>query len=173
MNRVVGHGRKGSTSTPISSRDEFIDYFRKDYWDGNVRVVLLIDEFSCLYQGDKNTQNDCLQAFRGLKHDREHVTKTRYGLLHYEYMTRRTCLLFRICLSLDPLHIMFIKRTASFSFRYPSVSPMPKSLAHTRTNPFSILAIYLVLLTATPLFRLRYGCVPLHVYKPMYCSVEP
>jgi hypothetical protein len=78
-------------------------------------------------------------------------------------MTRRTCLLFRICLPLDLLHIMFIKRTALFSYRSPSIFPMPKPLVHTRTNPFSILVIYLVLLMVTPLFRLRYGCV-LYMY---------
>jgi hypothetical protein len=99
--------------------------------------------------------------------------KTRYGLPHYEYMIRRTCLLFRICLPLDLLHIMFIKWTASFSYRSPSVSPMPKSLIHTRTSPFSILAIYLVLLTVTPLFCLRYGCVPYMYINPCTVASNP
>ncbi len=71
---VAGCGRKGPT-TPISSRDEFINYFRKDSWNEKIRVVLLLDEFSCLYEGDNNVRNDCLQALRGLKHDRKHVVQ--------------------------------------------------------------------------------------------------
>ncbi|KAM6499476.1 hypothetical protein JOM56_004984 [Amanita muscaria] len=58
---------KGAT-TSISSRADLESYFRKDFWGGN--VVLLLDEFSCLYQAKDNVRNDCFQAFRGLKHNR-------------------------------------------------------------------------------------------------------
>ncbi len=44
-------------------------YFRKDSWRGN--VVLLLDEFSSLYKGTEAVRDDCLRAFRGLKHERE------------------------------------------------------------------------------------------------------
>jgi hypothetical protein len=89
-------------------------------------------------------------------------------------MTCRTCLLFRIRLSLDLLHIMFIKRTASFPYRSPSVSPMPKPLVHTRTIPVSpIFAIALVLLTVTPLFCLRYGCVSYMYINPCTVASNP
>jgi hypothetical protein len=68
---VAGCGRglpKGPT-TPILSRADFIPYFRKDTWDGN--VVILLDEFSCLYEGTDDVRDDCLQALRGLKHNRK------------------------------------------------------------------------------------------------------
>lgn len=77
--------------TPISSRVEFINYFRKDSW-GTLRVVLLFDEFSCLYGGGNNVRNDCLQALRGLKHDREYAVQCviAAGTLDIVYLNSST-----------------------------------------------------------------------------------
>ena len=55
---IAGCGRglpKGPT-TLILSRADFMPYFRKDSWDGN---IVLLDEFSCLYQGKDNVVADC------------------------------------------------------------------------------------------------------------------
>ena len=43
-----------------------MSYFRQDSWDR--KVVLLLDEFSCLYESENAIRNDCLSAIRGLKH---------------------------------------------------------------------------------------------------------
>ena len=42
-----------------------MDYFSKNSWDGD--VVLLLDEFNCLYQTEHDIRDDCLQALRVLK----------------------------------------------------------------------------------------------------------
>jgi len=47
-----------------------MSYFQKESWDRD--VVLLLDEFSCLYQGADAVRDDCLQAFRALKHNPEY-----------------------------------------------------------------------------------------------------
>ena len=75
FNHIVAACGRKEPSTPISSRGDFINYFRKNSWDKNVRVVLLFDELGCLYGSDSNVRNDCLQAFRGLKLDREHAVQ--------------------------------------------------------------------------------------------------
>ena len=49
------------------SRARFIHYFYNDFWDG--KVVLLLDEFTCLYQAEDHVRDDCLQAFQGLRQD--------------------------------------------------------------------------------------------------------
>ena len=64
-----GRGPPKGPTTPISSPADFTHYFRKDAWNGN--VVFLLDEFSSLYKGQDDVRDSCLQAFRGLKHDRE------------------------------------------------------------------------------------------------------
>ncbi len=46
-----------------------MSYFYKPCWKG--KVTLLIDEFSSLYQANDDVRDDCLEAFRGLKQDRE------------------------------------------------------------------------------------------------------
>ena len=65
------------------------------------------------------------------------MLQTWYGLLHYDYMTRRTCLLFRICLPLRHIPIMFIKRTTSFPYRSPFRLPYAQPLVHKRTIPYA------------------------------------
>ncbi|KAF8350347.1 hypothetical protein F5887DRAFT_1069378 [Amanita rubescens] len=64
-----GHGLPQGPTTPISSPADLAHYFRKDAWNGN--VVFLLDELSSLHKGQDDVQDSFLQAFRGLKHDRE------------------------------------------------------------------------------------------------------
>ncbi|KAF8347795.1 hypothetical protein F5887DRAFT_1072145 [Amanita rubescens] len=81
-----GRGLPKGCTTPISSAIGFISYFRKDYWDG--KVVLLLDELSCLYQCEEDVRNDCLIAFRALKHyRRDHAVQCliaagTFGIVH-------------------------------------------------------------------------------------------
>ncbi|KAF8662782.1 hypothetical protein AX14_007009 [Amanita brunnescens Koide BX004] len=61
-------------TTPISSRIDLKSYFCKASWDRD--VVLLLDEFSYLYQANDNVRDDCLLAFRGLKQNcQSHAVK--------------------------------------------------------------------------------------------------
>ena len=59
----------GLTSTPISSGADLKSFFDKKFWDR--QVVLLIDEFSYLYQAQDDVRNECLIALRGLKQNRD------------------------------------------------------------------------------------------------------
>ena len=55
---------------------DFISYFSKYSWNG--KVILLIDEFSSLYQANDDVRNDCLETFRGLKQNRENRCPVHY-----------------------------------------------------------------------------------------------
>ncbi|KAM6503857.1 hypothetical protein JOM56_000800 [Amanita muscaria] len=58
--------RPKSPTTPVSSLSDFLQYFHLESW-GERNVVLLIDEFSCLYDAAPDVRDDCLQALRALK----------------------------------------------------------------------------------------------------------
>lgn len=45
-----------------------MSYFHRDSWDRD--VVILLDEFSCLYKSEDAVRDDCLNAIRGLRHNR-------------------------------------------------------------------------------------------------------
>ncbi|KAM6503837.1 hypothetical protein JOM56_000780 [Amanita muscaria] len=77
---------KGLT-TPISSLSDFLQYFHLESW-GERNVVLLIDEFSCLYDATSDVRDDCLRALRALKHSHKThalqclIAAGTFGIVH-------------------------------------------------------------------------------------------
>ncbi|KAM6503752.1 hypothetical protein JOM56_000695 [Amanita muscaria] len=62
---VYRRGSPNRPTTPISSRSDFLGYFRAESWEKN--VVLLIDDFSILDHATSDVRDDCIQALRELK----------------------------------------------------------------------------------------------------------
>ena len=91
--------------------------------------------------------------------------KTRYGLPHYEYMTRRTCLLFRICLSpwSTPHYVhqmdCLVPLSIPFHLPYAQCPHTYEPLLYSCYLPCSTYSYAFVPFTIRLCF--------LHVYKPM------
>jgi hypothetical protein len=66
---VYRRGSPKGPTTPISSRSDFVHYFRAESWKRN--VVLLVDELSSLHSATPDVRDDFLQAIRSFKFDRD------------------------------------------------------------------------------------------------------